>query len=170
MKLELDEIFTVIDKVNEAELDSFAYKDADIKLSIKRKGGGEEEAVHPLIPKRMNPALQSAQAADSGDELGKAAGGAKAEKAGNAENAENAAGVTIDCPMVGTFYAAPAKDKEPFVTEGDTVKKGQVVGIVEAMKLMNEIESEYDGIVEKVLVENEQLVEYGQPLMRIREV
>lgn len=167
MKLELDEIFTVIDKVNEAELDSFAYKDADIKLSIKRKGGGEEEAVHASIPKKVNPAPQSAQTVDSGDELGETSGGAKAEKAGKAENAT---GITIDCPMVGTFYAAPAKDKEPFVTEGDTVKKGQVVGIVEAMKLMNEIESEYDGIVEKVLVENEQLVEYGQPLMRIREV
>ncbi len=160
MKLELDEIFSVIDKVNEAELDSFAYKDADIKLSIKRKGDGAEEAVRPLVSKRVNSVQKSAQAADGGDGPGETAGGTKAE---------NAAGITIDCPMVGTFYAAPAKDKEPFVTEGDTVKKGQVVGIVEAMKLMNEIESEYDGIVEKVLVENEQLVEYGQPLMRIRE-
>ncbi len=163
MKLELDEIFSVIDKVNEAELDSFAYKDADIKLSIKRKGGGVEEAVRPLVSKRVNPVQKSAQAAGGGDKPVETAGGTKAE------NAENAAGITIDCPMVGTFYAAPAKDKEPFVTEGDTVKKGQVVGIVEAMKLMNEIESEYDGIVEKILVENEQLVEYGQPLIRIRE-
>ena len=167
MKLELNEIFSVIDKVNEAELDSFAYKDADIKLSIKKKGGGEEEEIHSSIHKRVNPVPQSAQAAGGGDRSGETAGGTKTEKAGNAENA---AGITIDCPMVGTFYVAPAKDKEPFVTEGDTVKKGQVVGIVEAMKLMNEIESEYDGIVEKVLVENEQLVEYGQPLMRIREV
>ena len=108
MKLELDEIFSVIDKVNEAELDSFAYKDADIKLSIKRKGGGEEEAVCPSVSKRVNPAPQIVQASAGGGRTGETAGGAKAEKAGNAENA---AGITIDCPMVGTFYAAPAKDK-----------------------------------------------------------
>ena len=71
-------------------------------------------------------------------------------------------------PLVGTFYTAPAEDAEPFVKVGDTVKKGQVVAIVEAMKLMNEIESEYDGIVEEILVENAQGVEYGQPLFRIR--
>lgn len=74
----------------------------------------------------------------------------------------------IKCPLVGTFYSAPAPDAECFVTVGDRVKKGQVVGIVEAMKLMNEIESEFDGVVEAVLVENETVVEYGQPLFRIR--
>ena len=72
--------------------------------------------------------------------------------------------------MVGTFYTASAEGEEPFVRVGDKVKKGQVIGIVEAMKLMNEIESEYDGIVEAVLAANEQMVEYGQPLIRIREV
>lgn len=74
----------------------------------------------------------------------------------------------ITCPLVGTFYSAPSPDAEHFVRVGDHVKKGQVVGIVEAMKLMNEIESEYDGVVEAVLVENEATVEYGQPLFVIR--
>ena len=74
----------------------------------------------------------------------------------------------ITCPLVGTFYSSPAPDAEDYVKVGDTVKKGQVIGIVEAMKLMNEIESEYDGIVEEILVENEETVEYGQPLFRIR--
>ncbi len=73
----------------------------------------------------------------------------------------------ITAPLVGTFYCAPSEDGEPFVKVGDVVKKGQVVGIVEAMKLMNEIESEYDGVVAAVLVENKQVVEYGQPLFRI---
>lgn len=80
------------------------------------------------------------------------------------------AGKIISSPMVGTFYTASAEGEEPFVRVGDKVKKGQVIGIVEAMKLMNEIESEYDGIVEEVLAANEQMVEYGQPLIRIREV
>ena len=70
--------------------------------------------------------------------------------------------------MVGTFYAAPAEDAEPFVAVGDTVKKGQTLAIVEAMKLMNEIESEYDGVIEEVLVENGRPVEYNQPLFRLR--
>ena len=74
----------------------------------------------------------------------------------------------ITCPLVGTFYSSPAPDAEDYVKVGDTVKKGQVIGIVEAMKLMNEIESEYDGIVEEILVKNEETVEYGQPVVRIR--
>ncbi len=73
----------------------------------------------------------------------------------------------VTAPLVGTFYSAPSEDAEPFVKVGDPVKKGQVVGIVEAMKLMNEIECEYDGVVAAVLVENKQVVEYGQPLFRI---
>ena len=77
------------------------------------------------------------------------------------------AGNLIKCPLVGTFYSAPSPEAECFVRVGDRVKKGQIVGIVEAMKLMNEIESEYDGVVEAVLVGNETVVEYGQPLFRI---
>lgn len=69
--------------------------------------------------------------------------------------------------MVGTFYSSSSPEAESFVKVGDTVKKGQVLGIVEAMKLMNEIESEYDGVVEEIMVGNEEVVEYGQPLFRI---
>ena len=70
-------------------------------------------------------------------------------------------------PMVGTFYAASSPDDDPFVSEGTVVKKGDVLCIVEAMKLMNEIEAEYDGVVEKVLVKNAQPLEYGQPIFVI---
>ena len=68
---------------------------------------------------------------------------------------------------MGTFYAASAPDAEAFVSVGDTVKKGQTLGIIEAMKLMNNIESEYDGTVTEILVKNGQNVEYIQPLFRI---
>ena len=74
----------------------------------------------------------------------------------------------ITSPLVGVFYAAPAEDAEAFVQVGDTVKKGQVLAIVEAMKLMNEIESDYDGTIAEILVENGQAVEYGQPLFKLQ--
>lgn len=71
-------------------------------------------------------------------------------------------------PMVGTFYSQPSPDKPAFVKVGDKVKKGQTVCIIEAMKLMNEIESEYDGEIVKVMVGNEEMVEFGQPLFLIK--
>lgn len=77
-------------------------------------------------------------------------------------------GKKLVSPMVGTFYAASSPDKAPFVKVGDKVKKGQTVCIIEAMKLMNEIESEQDGEVVKVLVNNEEMVEFGQPLFLIK--
>ena len=83
------------------------------------------------------------------------------------EQKEVLTGNVINSPLVGTVYLAPEEGAKPFVQVGDTVKKGQVVAIVEAMKLMNEIESEFDGVVTKILVENEQTVEYGQPLFEV---
>jgi acetyl-CoA carboxylase biotin carboxyl carrier protein len=75
--------------------------------------------------------------------------------------------VTITSPIVGTFYRSPSPDADPYVEEGDYVKRGQVLCIVEAMKLMNEIESEVDGRITKILVESTKPVEYGQPLFLI---
>jgi acetyl-CoA carboxylase biotin carboxyl carrier protein len=74
---------------------------------------------------------------------------------------------TITSPIVGIFHRSPAPETPPFVEAGSTVKKGQVLCIVEAMKLMNEIESDVDGIVTKILVENGQPIEYGEPLFLI---
>lgn len=75
--------------------------------------------------------------------------------------------VTVESPIVGTFYRAPAPDASSYVEEGNTVKKGQVLCIVEAMKLMNEIESDFEGRIVSILVENAQPVEYGEPLFLI---
>ena len=75
--------------------------------------------------------------------------------------------LTVEAPMVGTFYRAPKPDAPPFVTEGDVVKEGQVICIVEAMKLMNEIESKVAGRIAKVVVENGQPVEFGQALFLV---
>jgi len=74
---------------------------------------------------------------------------------------------TVVSPMVGTFYRAPSPEAEPFVSEGSKVKKGDTLCVIEAMKLMNEIEAEYDGVVEQILVENATPLEYGQPMFVI---
>jgi len=76
-------------------------------------------------------------------------------------------GDTINSPMVGSFYRAASPDSSPFVDVGATVKKGDVLCIIEAMKLLNEIESDHDGIIKKILVENGQPVEFGEPLFII---
>ena len=76
-------------------------------------------------------------------------------------------GASINSPMVGSFYRAASPDSAPFVEVGSTVKKGDVICIIEAMKLLNEIESEHDGIIKKILLENGQPVEFGEPLFII---
>lgn len=88
----------------------------------------------------------------------------------NQKDSDSAQG-NLECivsPMVGTFYITPGPDKEPFVSIGDKVKKGKIICIIEAMKLMNEIECEVDGEIVEILVQNGNMVEYGEPLFKIR--
>ncbi|MBI2526274.1 MAG: acetyl-CoA carboxylase biotin carboxyl carrier protein [Candidatus Rokubacteria bacterium] len=109
---------------------------------VRERGGAAGEAA----PRAVAPAATGALPAE------------RAEPAGEPSL------VKVEAPMVGTFYRAPSPDAAPFVTEGDLVKDGQVLCIIEAMKLMNEIESKVAGRIAKVLVENGQPVEFGQPL------
>lgn len=85
-----------------------------------------------------------------------------------APKAEIAEGNVVKSPIVGTFYQAPSPDKPPFVKVGDKVKKGDIIMIIESMKLMNEVQSEFDGTVESILVTDGQAVEYDQPVMIIK--
>ena len=84
-----------------------------------------------------------------------------------AQSPAPSAGLLIRAPMVGVFYAAPTEDSEPFIKEGDHVKKGDTLCVIEAMKLMNEIPAEQDGVITGILVKNGQTVEYGTPLFQI---
>ena len=77
-------------------------------------------------------------------------------------------GNIVKAPIVGTYYRSPSPDKPPFVKIGDRVKKGDVIMIIESMKLMNEVQSEFDGVVERILVTDGQAVEYDQPIMIIK--
>ena len=156
--MEIKEIIQLIEAVSENSLTSFELEQGNTKISIKKKGPkvvqvagaagsvtGPAEEVVTVLDAQVQPAAEPKKAA-----------------------ADIGSDKVVTSPLVGTFYSASSPDAEPFVKEGDTVKKGQVLGIIEAMKLMNEIESEDDGVVEAVLVGNEEVVEYGQPLFRIR--
>lgn len=94
-----------------------------------------------------------------------AAPAAAASAPAPAEEKKPLSGKIIKSPIVGTFYASPSPDQPPFVQVGDTVKKGDVVMIIESMKLMNEVQSDMDGTVQEILVKNGEAVEYDQPLM-----
>ena len=96
------------------------------------------------------------------------AAGISAEPAVPHSGAENAAVYTVTSPMVGVFYAAPAENADPFVARGARVRAGDTLGIIEAMKLMNEITAEEEGTVEEICVKNGQVVEYGTPLFRLK--
>ena len=157
--MNIDEITKLMEAMAANKLTSFDMKDGEFKLSLKC----EKEA--PQIVTVAAPAGVSAAA--PGMTIAAAPALQAAEETAGESQAEMS-GKVVTSPLVGTFYSASSPDAEPFVKEGDTVKKGQVLGIIEAMKLMNEIESEYDGVVEAVLVNNEEVVEYGQPLFRIR--
>lgn len=98
-----------------------------------------------------------------------AAADAGASSAAASSPVKTAGGISITSPMVGVFYASPAENAEPYVTVGSSVKKGQTLCIIEAMKLMNEICAEEDGIISEICVTNGQVVEYGTELFRIAE-
>jgi len=113
----------------------------------------------------MEPVVQQVQAAPQAAPAPQAPA-APGQPAPAAEP-EPETGITVEAPMVGTFYRAPTPEAEPYVREGDRVSVGDTLCIIEAMKLFNEIESEYTGTVKKILVENAQPVEYGEPLFII---
>ena len=117
----------------------------------------------PVIAPAVMPAAPVPAAAPAAPANAPAEAPAAAQETGD----DMPAGNVVKSPLVGTFYAAPAEDAEPFVKVGDSVKEGQVLAIVEAMKLMNEIESDFTGTVKEILVENGQGVEFGQPLFVI---
>lgn len=170
MNFELDEILTIIEKVKKTDLESFEYQDSDTKIKIRGRKPlasviSNQGMVSAVPAGMMSGVVPASYAASNGTILSGMISGET-----TAVSAQENHGFEITSPMVGTFYAAPAVDAEPFVQVGDTVKKGQTVCIVEAMKLMNEIPAEVDGVVEEILVENESLVEYGQPLIRIKTI
>ena len=156
--MDYQQILELVKEVSKAGLTNFEYTEGNIRIAMSCPQP-EEKIVVPA----SNLVLK--EAAGAGANTVETAVPAQQEPE---QITEEKGGNIVKSPLVGTFYAAPSEDAQPFVKVGDTVKKGQTLAIVEAMKLMNEIESEFDGVVTEILVENEDNVEYGQPLFRIQ--
>lgn len=152
MKLSLDEIRGLMESFSSSGLTSFTLRDGDFELSFASE---KPEQVYVCPPAAAPVAPGAAPAAAPA-------------AAAPAEQKEEIAGNVVKSPIVGTFYASAAPDKPPYVTVGKEVSEGDVLFIIESMKLMNEVTSEFSGTVEKILVQNGQAVEYGQPIMIIR--
>lgn len=167
----IQEIVELIQAVSDNGLTSLVYEEGDQKLVLEKKEKKcvpLQQPVAPLVISQPAPSLVSPMAVTSQVAAESSEPKIQTEEAKTEESVEIGSDNVVVSPLVGTFYSASSPDAEPFVKVGDTVKKGQVLGIIEAMKLMNEIESDFDGVVEAVLVQNEDVVEYGQPLFRIR--
>ena len=149
--MEFENLLTLIKTVSDSELTDFDYEENGTRIRLKKKKetvvvtGASADV--PTAPLAAQAAIQNSEAVADAD--------------------SEPEGMIVKSPLVGTFYAAPAEDAAPFVSVGDLVKKGQTLAIVEAMKLMNEIESDYSGTVAEIMVNNQEGVEYGQPLFRI---
>lgn len=164
--MDYQQILELVKEVSKAGLTNFEYTEGNIRIAMSCPQP-EEKIVVPA----SNIALQEAIGVSANSVNGANTAGTEGVAAAQSQAAEavgEKGGNLVKSPLVGTFYAAPSEDAEPFIKVGDTVKKGQTLAIVEAMKLMNEIESEFDGVVTEILVENEDNVEYGQPLFRIQ--
>lgn len=159
--MELEKIIELIHTVSESNLTQFTMEEGNLKISMKTDKQTKVIPA-PVLPSQGEVAAAPIPAAAA------VIPSIQVEAVQSAEKEEALTGNLVKSPLVGTFYNAPSPDAEPFVKVGDTVKKGQVLGIVEAMKLMNEIESEFEGTVEKILASNEEVVEYGQPLFVIK--
>ncbi|GMT48369.1 MAG: acetyl-CoA carboxylase, biotin carboxyl carrier protein [bacterium] len=142
--MNLDEIKALIDLLKDTDISEIELEREGVKVKLRREKLQSSIEIVEKRPRVSEPASEPVPEAEDTSHL-----------------------VTVTSPIVGTFYSAPSPDAGPFVEVGSMVKAGQVLCVIEAMKLMNEIESEVEGTVVRILVENGRSVEYGEPLFLI---
>ena len=165
MKLDHEDLNRLIEKISKSDIQEFLLEGEDFKLEIKRNLFDQNQGLNNLVsntsfdkqtianPTTINDNIQVVNEPEA----------PQVAPPGRSDLTE------ITSPMVGTFYRAAAPDEEPFVEVGNNVKVGQTICILEAMKLMNEIESEFNAEIVEILVENGTPVEFGQVLMRVKQ-
>ena len=163
MKLDHDDLNRLIDKISKSDFQEFSLEGEDFKLEIKRNLAAPLQASQAFVASQEN--IDQNQLVVNNDALPslQAQTPPSTPPPGRSDLTE------ITSPMVGTFYRASAPGEDPFVEVGSSISAGQTICILEAMKLMNEIESEYNGEVVEILVENGTPVEFGQVLMRVKQ-
>jgi acetyl-CoA carboxylase biotin carboxyl carrier protein len=153
---DIEQIEKLLKTMSEHNLEGFEYSRGELRIRLKKPSAGG------LVPSQRTAAMPEIIVAGTSPVIGTAAASAASEPR-STEDLH-----LVKSPIVGTFYASPSPGAEPFVKIGGYVEDGQTLCIVEAMKLMNEIESDGTGEVLRIFVENGQPVEYGQPLFGIR--
>ncbi|HBI93709.1 MAG TPA: acetyl-CoA carboxylase biotin carboxyl carrier protein [Terrisporobacter glycolicus] len=141
--MDFKEILELIEAIDKSALTKFSFEEGDTKIKIEKN---REETICTK-PVTQNEVLQIKE---------------------EVERIESDNFEYIKSPLIGTFYNSPSPEEEPYIAVGDKVSKNQVIGIIEVMKVMNEVKCNYDGIVEDILINNNDTVEYGQSLIKIR--
>jgi len=160
--MDVKDIKRLLDALAASDVREFSYETGDYKLTLRR--GHEPSVAGHAVANALVPTAAPVAAAQATPAVAGAPGrSSEAEPTPRHDDTF----VDVTAPIVGTFYSAPSPDAPPYVKVGDRVKAGAVLCIIEAMKLMNEIEAETTGVVREVLVGNEEPVEYGQVLFRI---
>jgi acetyl-CoA carboxylase biotin carboxyl carrier protein len=161
--MELKQIQDLIKFVAKSGVEEVELEKGNFKITIKAKSS-DNNGDNPQVIYAQPGMIPAPAAAPTAPAAPAQAAAPAAEKPASTPAAPVASGVEIKAPMIGTFYRSPGPDKDAFVKVGDRVEKGQVVCIIEAMKLFNEIESDVSGTITKVLVDDSSPVEYDQPL------
>lgn len=141
--MDFKEILELIEAIDKSALTKFSFEEGDTKIKIEKN---REETICTK-PVTQNEVLQIKE---------------------EVERIESDNFEYIKSPLIGTFYNSPSPEEEPYIAVGDKVSKNQVIGIIEVMKVMNEVKCNYDGIVEDILINNNDTVEYGQSLIKIK--
>ncbi|SRR6056297_161048 len=144
------EIIELIEKIDTSSLAEMYIKDGEFELSLKKAGAVVQQVAAPhSAPPEVEPQTvpSAVPASESGEQ-----------------------NEIITAPIVGTFYRSPSPDSPPYADEGDELKEGDTLCIIEAMKIMNELEAEFDCRIKRVLVENQQMIEYGTPLFEVEKL
>jgi len=159
--MDLKLVKNLLDLISKTELNEVSIEEGDFKMKVKKQSDAPAQSA-PMqfqMPAAQQAPAQAAQPA---------AAPASSDSSSSEKKESQPEGETVQSPIVGTFYESPSPDSDPFVKVGDTIQKGDTLCIVEAMKIMNEIEAEFSGTVQKILVEDSQPVEFNQPLFIIK--
>ena len=165
MKLDHEDLNRLIEKISSSDIQEFSLEGEDFKLEIKRNLFDQKQVTNNLVSSASfdSQTIDSQKAINDNFSIVKEPDTPQVAPPGRSDLTE------ITSPMVGTFYRAAAPGEDPFVDVGSNIKVGQTICILEAMKLMNEIESEFNAEIVEILVENGTPVEFGQVLMRVKQ-